>query len=139
MDIILFPGLVLVIFIIAAIYVSARTVGQVHDYQDEDNDNIPQKDCPECGQRYDIDHPICPFCLCQNDADRILQTVCPECEGSHDMDYPVCPFCGHRYIRDEESFLTKKEPEPPQKDCAECGATHDADYHTCPFCEYKHN
>ena len=25
-------------------------------------DDLPQKQCPKCGQRHDFDYPKCPFC-----------------------------------------------------------------------------
>jgi len=123
---------------VASIYVSSRAIGQTNDYEDEETGYIPQKDCPDCGQSYDMEHHICPFCLYQQGIDKILQTNCPKCGQSHDMDYPVCPFCKHRYVIEEESSFTKKKPAISKKSCPECGAEHDADYHTCPFCEYKY-
>lgn len=30
--------------------------------QAEQSDELPQRECPQCGRRHDFDYPACPFC-----------------------------------------------------------------------------
>ena len=32
------------------------------DFQAEDADQLPQKECPACGRSIDFDYPKCPYC-----------------------------------------------------------------------------
>ncbi len=32
------------------------------DTEEESNDEIPQRICPQCGKEHDIDYPKCPYC-----------------------------------------------------------------------------
>lgn len=37
--------------------------GKIEFYLAEDKENdIPQKQCPNCGKKHDFDYPKCPFC-----------------------------------------------------------------------------
>ena len=98
-----------ILFLIAGVFAVKKVPEDERPQAHQDDGySILQIECPQCGQKHDMDHHTCPFCEhcynivvgdCQPKKDRyrIMQTQCPTCGTTHDEDYHTCPYCGHEY------------------------------------------
>ncbi len=43
-------------------YYKEKAEFENEDTDDEPNDQIPQRNCSQCGKEHDIDYPKCPYC-----------------------------------------------------------------------------
>ena len=149
MHIILYPELLLLLFIVVGIFAIAKasTVKRTQSDQDDaDEDSIPQMDCPGCGQSHDMDYYICPHCkhrynigdsLLQSYRD-ITQTRCQRCGAKRGIDRNICPNCDYSHNDAPDSPKETDRHGIAQTQCPMCGTTHDQDYHTCPYCGHTY-
>ena len=145
MHLILYPELLLPLFIIVGIFAigkAASAAQSTPDEQDDYEDSIPQMECPECRQSHDMDYYVCPHCkhrynigesLSKSYGD-ITQTRCLRCGSKRSIDHQTCLSCEYSHKDAADSPRETDRHGIAQTQCPVCDTTHDEDYHTCPYC-----